>query len=642
MFDWQAGMINLIRTVSEILTAGISITAFSLLLYAFTYNLRDRVARSFAMILICVVIVFTAESIGSISLDNFGLELWMRIEWVGIVLLPPTYLHFSDALVATTGRPSRWRRRWAVRLTYLFSLFLLFLIPSNLLVGPLVADGLSLPHLQRTIFTELFTLYYSVIMLLSWFNFTRAYFRTVTPASRRRMGYLVIGALAPAFGSFPFLLYGSGFVESNPGIFWIIAMLSNIFVVLLLILMAYAVSFFGVSWSDRVVKSRLLKWLMRGPFTASLTLALTTFVRRTGDVFGWDLSILVPILMVGSIILIQYLISLFASTGERWLFYGNDQQDLEMLQTLEDRLLTRTDLLEFLEMILSAVIDRLQAQGAFLASLNEEGVELVITSGKNRFSNGNVSSELTKLIVENGTFPEMLQWGEDYLFPLYEDALEETSDSKNLLGFLGVTGLIDFDLDIEQKQSLKLLTERAALAIQDRKLQIKIFDSMETLTRRVDYIQRLRAKGRYDSEGVMSEGDLADHQDLSIWVKNALTHYWGGPKLTENPLMNLHVVQNAVSHYEGNQANALRAILKDAINYVKPEGERRFTAEWILYNILEMKFLEGRKVREIALKLSMSEADLYRKQRIAIEAVADAVANMEREARENLDEVEKG
>jgi len=80
-------------------------------------------------------------------------------------------------------------------------------------------------------------------------------------------------------------------------------------------------------------------------------------------------------------------------------------------------------------------------------------------------------------------------------------------------------------------------------------------------------------------------------------------------------------------------ANALRSILRDAINQVKPEGERRFTAEWILYNILEMKFLEGRKVREIAIKLSMSEADLYRKQRVAIETVANKIIEMEKEAR---------
>ena len=116
-------------------------------------------------------------------------------------------------------------------------------------------------------------------------------------------------------------------------------------------------------------------------------------------------------------------------------------------------------------------------------------------------------------------------------------------------------------------------------------------------------------------------------------MKDALTHYWGGPKLTNSPLMRLQVVQEMASQYDGNAANALRALLRKAVDRVKPEGDRRFTSEWILYNILEMKFMEGRKVREVAGRLAMSEADLYRKQRVAVEAVARAILDMETQAR---------
>jgi DNA-directed RNA polymerase specialized sigma subunit len=48
-----------------------------------------------------------------------------------------------------------------------------------------------------------------------------------------------------------------------------------------------------------------------------------------------------------------------------------------------------------------------------------------------------------------------------------------------------------------------------------------------------------------------------------------------------------------------------------------------------LYNILELKFIQGMRVRDIAHRLAMSESDLYRKQRIAIEQVARALAEME-------------
>ena len=70
------------------------------------------------------------------------------------------------------------------------------------------------------------------------------------------------------------------------------------------------------------------------------------------------------------------------------------------------------------------------------------------------------------------------------------------------------------------------------------------------------------------------------------------------------------------------------------VDRVRPEGERRFTTEWILYNILEMKFIEGRKVREVASRLAMSEADLYRKQRVAVESVARAIAEMEEQSQQ--------
>jgi hypothetical protein len=161
-----------------------------------------------------------------------------------------------------------------------------------------------------------------------------------------------------------------------------------------------------------------------------------------------------------------------------------------------------------------------------------------------------------------------------------------------------------------------------------------VFLSLESLSTEVDFIQRLRAAGQFDRAGLLvGEDALPREGDLSEWVKDALSHYWGGPKLTKNPLLRLKIVQDALKEHDGNDANALRAILREAIDRIRPEGERRFTGEWILYNILEMKFVEGRKVREVALRLSMSEADLYRKQRIAVEAVAKTIGEMEVQAR---------
>jgi hypothetical protein len=179
---------------------------------------------------------------------------------------------------------------------------------------------------------------------------------------------------------------------------------------------------------------------------------------------------------------------------------------------------------------------------------------------------------------------------------------------------------------------------KASIALKNRLLQQQVLHSLEIIQPQVNYIQQLRAVSRYDQEGILIEDAELPMEDFSNWVKDALLHFWGGPKLTKSPLLKLKIVQDAIIAHGGNYSNALREILKNAIDQLKPEGDRRFTGEWILYNILELKFMEGKKVRDIATKLAMSEADLYRKQKVAIEAVAKVIIVMERSSHENSGE----
>src|ERR1043165_7054062 len=160
MFNgWFDGLLAGLQNINNILTAGIAITAFSLFLYALSFNLRDRVARSFAIILLCVVVVFTTEALQNKTIPDWGIGLLLRLQWIGIVFLPPAYLHLSDALLVTAGRPSRGRRRWAVRGVYAISVVFLLLLSLGQLVGPLLTTQPAV-HLQRTPWTEIFTLYY--------------------------------------------------------------------------------------------------------------------------------------------------------------------------------------------------------------------------------------------------------------------------------------------------------------------------------------------------------------------------------------------------------------------------------------------------------------------------------------------------
>jgi hypothetical protein len=625
-------IVNLLRTLNGLLTAGIAITAFSLLLYVLSFNLRDRVTRSLAIILSCVVVVFVGEALSSVARLPDGLEFFLRLQWIGITFLPAAYMHFSDALLATTGRPSRGRRRLSVRLGYLISLGFLILLPSNFLVGPLTLDASPAPHLQRTALTWVFATYYILAMVIAWSNFVRAYRRTVTSTSRRRMTYLLVGALAPALGSYPYLLFGSSLAALSPLLFWLAVTVSNLLTSVFLVVMAYSVAFFGVPWPDRVVKRRLFKWLMRGPVTASTVLAITTFTRRAGAWMGLDLTAIMPAIMAGSILILEHLITLASPYWERRLFYGSDRADMDLIQALDERLLTEGDLRQFLEAILAAMCDRLQTSKAFAAVFDAQGIEIYITiGGDHPLEEEELSGHLLQAAAQNGANSDLFAWGDFWLLPVFAN---RENGHNHLLGLLGVLRHADADLDAEQREALDILCQRAGMAINDRYRQQLAFSSLEELTPQMDMIQRLRAASSYDGAQILSAPDLTLKTDrLSPWVKDALTHYWGGPKLTQNPLLNLQIVQQTAHEHEGNPTNALRAILRKAIENVRPEGDRRFTAEWILYNILEMKFMEGRKVREIAMRLALSEADLYRKQRVAIEAVANAILEMENQAR---------
>jgi hypothetical protein len=262
--------------------------------------------------------------------------------------------------------------------------------------------------------------------------------------------------------------------------------------------------------------------------------------------------------------------------------------------------------------------------------LSAQGIEtLVMIGGDNALRGETLPENFIEDASSNGNAQTMFAWGEYWLVPLHDPR----SSHNDLIGLLGVTQKPDHELDEEQKDALQLLAHRAAIAIGDRFLQEEAFKSLDQLTPQIEMIQRLRAASRYDGTQILAAPDIPfEENGLSPLVKDALTHYWGGPKLTSSPLLNLHIVKKTAEEQKESSINALRSILRKAIDQVRPEGERRFTAEWILYNILELKFMEGYKVRDIATRLAVSEADLYRKQRIAIEAVGKAIMDMENKA----------
>jgi hypothetical protein len=84
----------------------------------------------------------------------------------------------------------------------------------------------------------------------------------------------------------------------------------------------------------------------------------------------------------------------------------------------------------------------------------------------------------------------------------------------------------------------------------------------------------------------------------------------------------------------GSSTKALQTVLREAIENLRPDEQLDPTAqEWVLYNVLNLRFLQGLRIREIAARLAMSESDFYRKQRVAVEEVARQIALMEEQER---------
>lgn len=630
-------MINLsvaLETLNQILYAAVAITAIALLMYTTGFNFKDRIVHTFALILLCVVLIYTGETVAAVSNKPEYIQLWLQIKWIGLMMLPAVYFHFSDSLLTVSGRPSRGRRKILVVLTYIITGISAVLIFFGITIGGLAPEKAPMFYLERNQITFYYGIFYLVVMGMVSYNLIRVLIRTATKTGLRRMIYLLVGAGVIAISSIIFLFHGNTWFSNHPHWFWFFSIVVSLLTGFFLIVMTYTVSFFGFLWTDRQIKSRLLRWLLRGPFTAAIVLGLTTIARRYGESQGDPYIYYVPIVMVGGTLIIQYAISLFSPYIEKSFFWGDDRKDLETIQSLQDRMLTNRDLQQFLETTAALICDRLPVSGGFIALLEGTSVSQVVSTGDQKaIEKLDINEKFIKQVQENIIDQDgLIEWEGLFLVPL-EYTL---ADGKTKL--LGLGGFVKNDtwtVEEQDRESILQLSDRATMAIKDHAIQKQVIESLSALQTEVDYLQNIRAASSFNMDQIKNIEQPELPEGMATWVKDALTHYWGGPKLTNNPLMQLKVVEEESENQDGNRTNALRSVLTEAIEMVKPSGERKFTSEWLLYNILELKFVQGKKVREVARKLAVSEADLYRKQKIAIESVAQKIAVMEASANGN-------
>ena len=211
------------------------------------------------------------------------------------------------------------------------------------------------------------------------------------------------------------------------------------------------------------------------------------------------------------------------------------------------------------------------------------------------------------------------------------------------MGFLCIESTPDSRFTPEHRRLLHVLVTNLELALEDMQLQRRVFTALRHIGPEIELVQQWSRQLKYASPESLQqlETNPIFTSDFQRLVKEALAHYWGGPKLTRSPLLNLEVVKAAA---QGNRTpvQALRAVMAQAVEALRPEGERdRTSTAWLLYDLLTLKFLRGKRVREAALELAVSESDFYRKERAAIEEVAKILEAMEREKLALQEEREK-
>jgi hypothetical protein len=417
--------------------------------------------------------------------------------------------------------------------------------------------------------------------------------------------------------------------------------IANAALILMLLFLSYPLSFFGSTQPDRVVKADLLRFVLRGPATAFLALAVILVIAPASRVLGLPGTNFIQFAVVTIVLFWQWFIALLLPRLEKRLIYSDEDDDqIEKLQTLSERLLTRSDLMQLLDAILSSTCDFLQVNTAFVLSLVDTGVETISAVGP-------LQPQIDWLNEESASLRDMLdrhdetdqaqslhQWHSYWIAPLYSKRGTDEDGDPVLIGILGLQARSStINLNDEEWSVFRKEIKRAAETLDDLHLQSEIYAALEGLLPQITITRSRAAEVEYRpgrNGNKETTGAVIDLEQFNEQVKAALKHYWGGPGLTSSGLQELKIVRNALHENGDNPARALRSVIQKAIDHQRPVGERKFLSpEWMVYNILEERFIERHKVRDAANKLALSEPDFYRKQKVAINAVANTLLEME-------------
>ena len=225
--------------VNVLVSSALVILTFALLAYTLTYNFRNPVARRFALLLACLMVVFASD----VALDSVAsaasANRWLRLQWLGIATAPAAAYLFSLSVLATTNYRLRWRRWLGLAAGLLSAASALDALFGSAIVGQVFFQR-PLSYLEGGPLFWPFAFYYGLTSGLAWANISKARQRCLTASTRTRMAYLQTGFVAPAIAVFPYLIaFALLFGPRESGwLVLLVSILGNVAVGFLLLLMS--------------------------------------------------------------------------------------------------------------------------------------------------------------------------------------------------------------------------------------------------------------------------------------------------------------------------------------------------------------------------------------------------------------------
>lgn len=635
-------MIAILEQLNQLLSAAVLIVTFSLLAYIAMQNWRNDIARALLVLLSGVVVVYGGDLLLARATREATIEFLGRAQWLGIAVVPAAYIHLANGLFALGERQEQAQRsRWLVYLAYAGAgaVFLLVALGTGLIVRGSLLSGPIAQFQPGPLFWAyvLFLFTSSLVALAAILHSQRS---ALTFTQRRRLTYLGATFAAPGIGVFPFLMIGAP--PSVPaGAILILQAIASVIVAAMVTVMTYSVAFQGVLLPDRLIKQDFLRWWLYGPFIGIAIILFMQAVPLLERLLGLPQNTLLTF----GVMLMTVLMPLFVSKVKPYLdalVYMQDHEEIDYLRSLPRNTFTRADLRTLLENSLVAICGALRVDSGFVVAPGDGGYTIRAVCGSRREVKRFVAdyplSELMPQLEQlppraRDTLPPtdaFLSCGGFCLLPLH-------SPDGLFLGALAVAYSPEQlrrggGLAAETRQLISVLAHQMELALSTVQMQSQIFDALRGLGPELQSLQQIASRLEQATPASLAtiDGEVVLDPAFPQLVKDALTQFWGGPKLADSPLMGLRTVKRVIQSQGGSPTRALQGVLRQAIGNLRPDEQLDPSAqEWLLYNLLEGRFLQRKTVRDVANRLAMSESDFYRKQRIAIEEVARQLALME-------------